>query len=153
MITIRRATLTDIDLLLSWREEVVKTVFHIPTTQDITGLIAENRSYYQTALADGSHIACFAESGGAIVGCGGICFSREMPSPDNTTGICAYIMNIYVPEECRKTGIGTQIVKWLISRAKERNAGKIYLETTKHGEGLYRSLGFIGMRDMMRLND
>ena len=92
-ITIRQALLDDLDLLIQWRMEVLHCVFSIPADADTSELRQQNIDYYRKALANGSHIACFAVEGEAVVGCGGLCLYDEMPSPDNPTGHCAYLMN------------------------------------------------------------
>ncbi|MDE7347002.1 MAG: GNAT family N-acetyltransferase, partial [Muribaculaceae bacterium] len=83
-------------------------------------------------------------------GCGAVCFTDELPSPDNPTGRCAYLMNIYVREPFRKHGIAHHVVSHLIEVAKKRECGKIYLETTADGKSVYSSLGFKDMPDMMK---
>ena len=131
--------------------EVLREVFSLPQTQPTEKLEAENRRYYQTALQTGGHIACFACLDGAIIGCGGVCFSREMPSPDNPSGECAYLMNIYIRPQCRGRGAGEALVKWLVGQAAGRGVPKIYLETSEAGKRLYRKLGFVPMQGMMKL--
>ncbi len=149
---IREASIDDIDTLIEWRMEVLSCVFanHFPT--DPQPLRQANLSYYERALRDGSHIACFAEQDGEIVGCGGLCLYDEMPSPDNPTGHCAYLMNIYVRPEHQGHGIGKRIVRWLVGAALSRGIKKIYLETSEAGRLLYSILGFSDMKDMMHLS-
>ena len=149
-IAIRKATLEDIDLLMEWRMEFLHEVFSIPPLQNTDELEQENRAYYQRALAQEEHIACFAYMEDNIVGCGGICLYQEMPSPDNPTGKCAYLMNIYTKPQFRKRGVGEAIIKWLVAQAIMRGIPKIYLETSKAGKQLYTKLGFIPMQDMMK---
>ncbi len=79
-----------------------------------------------------------------------MCFSEELPSPDNPTGICAYLRNIYVREAFRKHGLAHRMVSRLIAEAKSRNCGKIYLETTDDGRPVYHSLGFRDLPDIMK---
>ena len=74
-----------------------------------------------------------------------------MPSPDNLTGQCAYLMNIYTKEEYRGQGVGKASAGWLVDYAKERGITKIYLETSECGRPLYENLGFRDMRDYMKL--
>ena len=93
-----------------------------------------------------SKLTCFA-----LARCGGLCLHDEMPSPDNPSGRCAYLMNIYVREGHRGEGAGKKIVRYLIGCALERNITKIYLETSPCGRTLYESAGFSEMRDMMLL--
>jgi ribosomal protein S18 acetylase RimI-like enzyme len=150
-VEIRQADIRDLDLLVQWRVEVLHEVFTIPADQDVKELEEENRRYYQEAIPNGSHIACFAVADGEIVGCGGMCLYQEMPSPDNPNGQCAYIMNIYARPQVRRRGVGKTIVSWLIDQAKSRNIPKIYLETSEDGRPLYRKLGFVDLPDMMKL--
>ena len=150
-IEIRKAALEDIELLMEWRMEVLHEVFSIPSSKNTDELEQENRAYYQRALAQEEHIACFACMEDKIIGCGGICFYREMPSPDNPTGKCAYLMNIYINPQFRKQGVGEAIVKWLVEQATKRGISKIYLETSEAGKRLYTKLGFVPMQDMMKL--
>lgn len=150
-IEIKQAGPDDCDLLMKWRMDVLREVFSLSPDGDLTDLYAQNLSYYRRALTNGSHIACFALYGGRVVGCGGLCLQQEMPSPDNPTGRCAYLMNIYVPPNQQKGGIGTAIVNWLVARAKERGIPKIYLEASGAGCPLYKKLGFVPMEHMMIL--
>lgn len=148
---IEAAALQELEKLMIWRERVIREVFTIPEGIDITALLQANRTYYRSAIPQGEHVACFVRTDGATVGCGGVCFQREMPSPDNPAGLCAYLMNIYVLPAYRHQQIGRQIVGWLITRAHERGAGKIYLETSEIGRNLYHSMRFTNMENLMKL--
>lgn len=149
---IRRTTLDDLDLLMHWRMEVLSEVFaDVWEHQNFQELYDENFNYYKEMLESGQHIAVFAEAGGTPIGCGGVCFSREMPSPDNPNGRCAYLMNIYVREAYRRKGVAKRIVTTLIAEAQDAGANKIYLETSELGRPLYESLGFADMEDYMKL--
>ncbi len=151
-INICQATLADLDKLIAWRMEVLHCVFSIPSDTDTDELCQTNINYYRQALANGSHIACFAEDHGMTIGCGGLCLYDEMPSPDNPTGHCAYLMNIYVRPDHQGQGTGKLIVRWLVGAALARGIQKIYLETSEAGRLLYSVLGFSEMKDMMHLS-
>lgn len=150
-IIVRKATIDDLELLLKWRMEVITNVF--PKYKLCDGwqeiLLRSNREYYKAQLTKDGHVACIATVDGNPVGCGGLCLYSEMPSPDNINGRCAYLMNIYVREPQRCRGIGTEITRWLLNEAFERDADKIYLETTPEARPMYASLGFSEMDDMM----
>ncbi len=148
---IRQATSEEIELLVKWRMEVLREVFSIPQNQVTDELEQENRRYYQRAIPVGEHIAGFACLDNTIAGCGGICFYQEMPSPDNPTGQCAYLMNVYTRSQFRKQGVGETLIKWLVEQATKRGITKIYLETSTAGKPLYTKLGFVPMQDMMKL--
>ncbi|MDE6702110.1 MAG: GNAT family N-acetyltransferase [Muribaculaceae bacterium] len=145
MVTLRE--IKALPTLMRWRIEVIRNVFG---QEPNPRLLVANRRYYRTHIADNSHLAFVAENDGEERGCGAVCFSDELPSPDNPTGRCAYLMNIYVREAFRNKGIAHCIVRRLIEEAKKRECGKIYLETTADGKPVYTSLGFKEMQDMMK---
>ena len=135
---------------MAWRAEVIRNVFG-----EVAGshLLEANRQYYLQHIKNDTHSAFVAACEGIDCGCGAVCFSDELPSPDNPSGHCAYLMNIYVREAFRKQGVAHTIVSRLIEEAKKLNCGKIYLETTADGKALYNSLGFSDMADMMKYYD
>lgn len=142
-----------VEELLDWRMEVLRCVFELPADADLSHLRNANRAYYRQALADGTHIPCMAYLDGKPVGCGALCLQREMPSPDNPSGLDAYLMNVYTRPAARGLGAGRAICRWLVAKAHALGAGKVYLETTEAGRPLYTSLGFRDLPDMMKLQD
>lgn len=150
-IEVRQAALSDIGLLVEWRMEVLREVFSLPADYPLEGLKKESLRYYEQELKAGGHIACFAFLGAEIAGCGGACLYREMPSPDNLSGKCACLMNIYTRRQFRRQGVGEAIVRWLVQKAAGLGAGKICLEASLDGKPLYERIGFSPMQDMMRL--
>ncbi len=141
--------ITDIPTLMAWREEVIEAVFGQSPDKK---LLDSNRDYFARHIADGSHIAVSASAAGTDMGCGGVCFQEELPSPDNPTGRCAYLMNIYVREPFRHKGVGESIIRYLVGVARKRGCFKIYLETSEMAETLYRSIGFMPMKGMMKID-
>lgn len=151
--TIKRADLSDLELLLRWRAEVLREVFSLSSGDSLDELIEENRRYYETKIPSGEHVACFAYSGTDIVGTGGLCLYREMPSPENPKGTCAYLMNVFTRPDLRGRGIGRDLVSWLLWEAQKLGCRKIYLETTSAGRQLYEKLGFTDMPGYMKLEE
>lgn len=156
-ISIERLGLKDIELLLELRMEVLSHVFAKEREKmketEWESLRQENRRYYLSELEKEGHLACLARVGGQVAGCGGICLYREMPSPDNHSGLCGYLMNIYTRRDYRRQGVAGAICRWLIGEGKARGAEKIYLETSDCGRKLYQSLGFEDMHDYLKLTD
>ncbi len=140
----------DIPTLMSWRKEVIENVFG---QQPDETLLLANRQFYEKHIADGTHYALIIEYDGEKCGCGAVCFTDELPSPDNPSGRCAYLMNIYVREAFRKHGLAHKIVSHLIQESKRCGCGKIYLETTDDGRPVYQSLGFRDLPDIMKYHD
>lgn len=139
--------ITDIDSLMKWRREVILNVFGMAATDT---LLNANHDYYLRHIPDGSHKAVVASTDGGEVGTGAICLSEELPSPDNPTGKCAYLMNIYVRKQYRNKGIARRIIDHLVDVAKQLGCGKIYLESTDMAKPLYSGLGFTNMENMMK---
>lgn len=148
---IKKAKIDDLVLLLKWRIIVLKEVFKDSKEVDYQKLYLENKKYYQNHLLDDTHTAIFVFDENNIIGCGGICYQDEMPSPDNSNGKNGYLMNIYVLPQYRKKGIGQEIIKYLIKDAKIRHVTKIYLESSKIAKQIYLDLGFKEMKDYMKL--
>lgn len=138
----KAANYDDIEILVKSRIEVLREVFKVPPDKDLSHLERASRLYYEQTLSNKEHIACLVFDGALFVGCGGLCLQKEMPSPDNETGKCGYLMNIYVRKGFRRNQIGKRIVHWLIERGKEQGISKITLEASIEGMPLYESLGF-----------
>lgn len=152
-IEIKQADISQIDTLIEWRKTVLSEVFSLSENEITEDLIDNNRLYYEREIPRGGNISCFAYLNGEIIGCGAACLYYEMPSPDNPSGKCAYLMNIYTVPEYRNKGAGAAVVNWLIGRAEERGITKIYLETSEKGKPLYKKLGFEDMTGMMMLEN
>lgn len=150
-IEIRRAGIDDLEQLMEWRLETMRAVFDLPAGADTKEQEIANREYYRSALPSGEHIACFAADCAQIIGCGGLCLYREMPSPENPSGRCAFLMNIYTRPAFRGQGTGRKIVDWLVGQAKRQGITKIYLNAAPRARPLYARAGFVDMQGYMEL--
>lgn len=152
-VSVRKASLSELDLLMEWRMRVLAEVFSDSERPDWESIRKNNERYYKEHLGDDTHTACFAadEENGTIIGCGGICYQQEMPSPDNLSGANGYLMNIYTIPELRGAGIGRRIVEFLIGDARTRKTEKIYLESSAAARHMYKEIGFSDMPDYMKL--
>ena len=155
-IAIKELNEDDIELLLSLRMEVLSNVFSQEkkalSDSEWDDIRRENEDYYKEEFKKSGHVACAIYVSGELAGCGGVCLYREMPSPDNRSGKCAYLMNIYVRQQYRRQGLAREICNYLIEMAREKGAEKIYLESSNMAVELYRSLGFEDMNGYMKLN-
>lgn len=141
-------TLNDIDELMQWRAEVLTEVFCTAPSDEV---LKANRAFYERKSPDSPHLAMVAYADGVPAGCGNVCFYSEMPTPDNPSGRCAYLMNIYVKPQFRHNGIAHRLISRLVDVALDLRCGKIYLESTDNTKHLYTTLGFKPMPDMMKL--
>lgn len=152
-VSVKKTGLDALDILIEWRMRVLAEVFPMKKNEDRHDIRKNNEEYYRVHLNDDTHTACFAvnEENGEIIGCGGICYQKEMPSPDNLTGSNGYLMNIYTLPEYRGKGVGRKIIEFLIDDARRRGTEKIYLESSKDAKHLYEEIGFSDMHDYMKL--
>jgi GNAT superfamily N-acetyltransferase len=151
-ISVRQAELADLEELIAWRMEVLRDVFAIEPGECMDELEQQNRAYYHRAFAEGRHIAAFAQIEGKTIGCAGLCLHDEMPSPDNPSGTCGYLMNVYVRETWRGQGAARALLECLLAQARHRGIGKVYLEATAAGKPLYTAMCFRDLPHMMILS-
>lgn len=149
-IEMRQLGRTDLKEALAWRMEVLEDVFAEDEPWSRVTMREANAAFLEKHLGDGL-VYGIASINGEDAGCGALCMQTELPSPDNPSATSAYLMNIYTCEPFRGQGVGHRVVSWLVAQARERGAGKIYLEATEAGCPVYESLGFRAMDGMMKL--
>ena len=153
-IEIRKVDLSDLGLLLEWRMRVLSEAFADYENHDADIIRENNEKYYMEHLKNDTHTACFAidRKSEKVVGCGGICYQKEMPSPDNITGTNGFLMNIFCVPEYRGNGTGRKIIEYLVNDARNRGTEKIYLESSEIAKDLYKEIGFLEQADYMILD-
>lgn len=157
MITIRKATAKDIELVMDSRLEMLKVVNHLPKEAVFEEkFIADTREYFEhgeqtTVLA----LANQADKDNApeeVIGCATICYIYLMPTVDHPEGKRAHVMNVYTREQYRRQGIGCQMMNMLIDEAIQRKVTEISLDATQMGRLLYEKCGFTENEEGMVLD-
>ena len=148
MIDYKIATLTDMDLLMASRLEMLKVVNDLPEDYEFSDeLVDESRKYFE----DGDQTTVLALDDGKVIGCATICYIRMMPTFSHPAGKRAHLMNVYTGKEYRRQGIAKKMVRMLIEDAWIRDATEISLDATESGRPLYESLGFTDSDECMVL--
>ncbi len=147
----KKATLEDLDFLVSSRIKVLRAANKLDEDIDMSEVETESRKYYIKALAEGSHVAYLVFDGEKFAGAGGVSYFQVMPTYHNATGQKAYIMNMYTAPEYRRQGIAYKTLDLLVGDAKSRGVNAISLEATEMGRPLYEKYGFTKMNDEMEL--
>lgn len=101
---------------------------------------------------DSNHQLLVAESKGRVVGTLHLMF---LPSISFQGHLRAQIESVRVDKESRNRGIGGEMMKWAIERARERGAHVVQLTThltRKDAHRLYERLGFKGSHLGMKLD-
>ena len=145
------ASIEDLDILVKTRIEVLRAANKLDDSVDMSEVEAESRTYYEKALADGSHTAILVFDGDKFAGAGGVSYYTVMPTYHNPSGRKAYIMNMYTKPEYRRKGIALKTLDLLVSDAKNKGITTISLEATDMGRPLYEKYGFVKMEGEMEL--
>ena len=153
--TIKRAGVDDISKLVEWRIEAIEKIYGSDigiAEREI--LKYESNQYYLREIPKEGNISGIVYDGleKEPVGCGSICITSELPTPDNPLGKCAYIMNVYIREGFRRKGLGRAVVTWLAFLAQERGIHKIYLKATLDSNSFFDKLGFKEKNNYMHLD-
>ena len=101
---------------------------------------------------DSNHELVVAESIGRVIGTLHLMF---LPSISFQGRLRAQIESVRVDRECRNRGIGREMMKWAIERARERGAHVVQLTThltRKDAHRFYERLGFKGSHLGMKLD-
>ena len=138
----KKATVEDIEDLVSSRIQVLRTVFHIDEAENMAEIGEASFQYYAKALSDGSHTAYLVYVGDQVIGTGGICYDRVMPMPYNHSGNRGYIMNMYTDKAYRGRGIAGKVLELLLADARERGIFRVSLSATEQGRPVYERYGF-----------
>lgn len=141
-ITFRRATISDIELIIEYR-----IIFLTEAQNNLTeekSLVLRNslRDYLVKSLADDTFISWIAEYDNLPVGFSGMVMREQPGNVEVPKGTTAYILNMFTISEFRKNGIASRLFSKLIEEARLRNADRIDLHATKEGEPIYRQFGF-----------
>jgi GNAT superfamily N-acetyltransferase len=140
--TIRRATLDDVETLVSLRHVMQAEMEHGYEVATPDEIIEPMRKYFREQLA-GYHFAAFiAEVEGRPIGTGGVVVFDVPPSPSNPEGAEGYVMNMYTVPEWRGRGVAHSLVDALVRHAYGEGARRMWLRTSEDGESVYQRFGF-----------
>lgn len=146
-----KANINDIEILTKYRIKVLRAANKLDEAVDMSLVEQQSYEYYKNSLKDESHIAYLVFDKDKVIGTGGVSFYRVMPTYNNSTGLNAYIMNMYTAPEYRRKGIAYKTLDLLVSEAKEKGILHISLEATNMGRPLYEKYGFVKMNNEMEL--
>ncbi|MEO5887708.1 MAG: GNAT family N-acetyltransferase [Anaerolineales bacterium] len=109
-------------------------------------------SAYELIYKDPNHELIVAEINGGVVGTLHLMF---LPSLSFQGGLRAQVESVRVDTRYQNQGIGSQMMEWVIERAKARSAHIVQLTTHKSrtdAHRFYDRLGFKGTHLGMKLN-
>jgi GNAT superfamily N-acetyltransferase len=141
--SIRRATLQDVEVLVSLRLKLEQESGHLTEVQMLSDLRQATHQYLLEALPTEAFLVWVAEASGQIVATSGLIFFHKPPSERNLSGMEAYILNMYTLPEWRGQGIATALLHTVMAFIKHTKAHRMWMYATQDGKPLYEREGFV----------
>lgn len=149
MVTIRQATLDDLETLVRFRIALLRAIGNLQNEADEETLIQANRNHFARTLATQEYRSWVAEVDHEIVGCGGLLVFIRQPMVGNLSGKEAYILNIYTLPQWRNQGIARMLLTTIVNIAKEADIRRIWLRAAETVSPLYEKHGFVVTNEEM----
>jgi GNAT superfamily N-acetyltransferase len=137
-----KADASHLDILTSVRVEFALDMHPSVDRAEIRELTRITRDYIRRHMDDGSYVGFLGVRGGRTVACASLLIYELPPlhgKPDRRQG---HVLNVYTAPDQRGRGIGRRMMKAIIDEGRARGLFRLFLNATKMGEPLYRSLGF-----------
>ncbi len=141
--SIRRATLQDVEALVSLRLKLQQESGHLTEVQALSDLRQATYRYLLEALPTEAFLVWVAEASGQIVATSGLILFQKPPSERNLSGMEAYILNMYTLPQWRGQGIATTLLHTVLTFIKQTRAHRIWMYATQDGKPLYQKAGFV----------
>jgi ribosomal protein S18 acetylase RimI-like enzyme len=150
-------TTTDLDLLVESRMLYVRGTAHggeaagpgecakAAALADTEALQAVKR-YMAEQVEKGAILGFIGRIGGRVGGriacSAGLLLYELPPLMGQLHRVQGHVLSVWVEPEFRRKGLGETLMRELIAESKRRGVGRLFLNATAMGEGLYRKLGF-----------
>ena len=142
-INIRKATKTDIELLIKLRIDYVTYDGENLTADEEYTAKEKLREYFSKHIDGSDFMAALAEVNGEAIAVAFLVINERPANPRYfPTGKSAVILNVLTYPEYRKQGIATKLLELLIEEAKKADASFIELSASTMGKPVYEKLGF-----------
>lgn len=149
-VRIRSATSSDVELVVSSRLAFLREVrgddYRMPS-----GFEQKTRSFIVAESGAGRLHTWIAEEHGALVGIVSMLLWPRPPQPEDLRSTEAYIINMHVPPEHQRRGIGRSLLDCCIDSAEVFGIRKFLLHSTDQGRPLYDSVGFTPKANWLEL--
>ena len=139
-LAIRPATLKDCDLLIELRLSLFEAMGY--EDEALTRLLGPTREYIERHLPTGAFRVWIAEYHGRPVASIGVVIHSKPPSPHNTVGKEAYIMNLVTRPEHQRQGIARTLLLHVLNVVRSEGIPRVSLHASSERRQLYEQLGF-----------
>jgi len=141
-ISIRKISLTDLDLLVKYRIEYLTELQGERSEAYKNTLQNELAVFFEKEMREDRFLALVAEVDEKPLAFGAMVIRRIPGDFNQSSYLEADILNMFTVKDARRKGISSQILAQLIEEAKYLGISKLALHTSKDGEALYRKIGF-----------
>lgn len=140
--TIRNATVNDLDRLIAVRMDFLETIKNPMTADEKERICMQLREYFPRHLSAGDFIAVLAEEDGKLCASAYLMMVEKPANQSFPNGRTGTILNVFTYPEYRRRGIAGQVLLNLIWQAKLAGLSQLELTATQAGRPLYEKLGF-----------
>lgn len=138
----RRATVEDRDELVELRMTMRAEREEGECPVSLEEFRGGTEKYFREHMSDDDFIVWVAIDIGAIVATSGLCIHHVPPTYGNPSGKVAYLVNMYTVPKHRGKGIASKLLEYLVEEARQNGCGRVTLNTSKAGRGVYEKYGF-----------
>jgi len=139
-LSIRPATLKDCDVLIELRLSLFEAMGY--EDDALARLLDPTREYIESHLPTGAFRVWLAEYHGRPVASIGVVIHSKPPSPHNTVGKEAYIMNLVTRPEYQHQGIARTLLLHVLDVVRSEGIPRVSLHASSEGRQMYEQLGF-----------
>ncbi|MCL5260818.1 MAG: GNAT family N-acetyltransferase [Gammaproteobacteria bacterium] len=141
--TIRLASQSDVRLLVNFRIAILRELNILADDAEAKLMKLKFRNYISNKMKKKELFCWLTEHDEKIIGVGKAVIYDAPPQSITHGGKEGYIFGIYTIPEMRGKGLGTLMMKHIISELKKRGYNNIWLRASKDGKPIYEKLGFI----------
>lgn len=137
---IRTATIEEVKALIELRVAMFEAMGY--DESDLQRSVGAMRDYFEQHLPTGAFRVWVAEDEGTPIASIGLVIHSIPPSPHNTVGKEAYLMNLVTLPKHRRQGIAKRLLRHVLNVVQSEGIPKVSMHASAEGRRLYEELGF-----------
>lgn len=146
-ITVRKARLSDLDLLVRHRRGMWEAIAKIPK-KDLVAADRVYRRWARTRMRSGRLVGFIVEESGEPVASGCVWLMSVQPRPNWKGTTVAYLLSMFTEPSHRGKGHAKRIVRAAIRWSRSRGISVMLLHASRFGKRIYEAEGFAPTTEM-----
>ncbi len=142
-INFRIADKSDLDLIVEMRMDFIKEIQQCDDIGHIIKSSEENRNYFLQHFNNSTFIGFLGDYNNQTICCAGLLLYSLPPLIAKINRLQGHVLNFYTIPEYRNMGVGNSLMKFMIQKSREIGIDRLFLNSTKSGERVYKDNGFI----------